>query len=86
MATFSIYTSVNCDTLVGKGSGDTYTVYDTAVLTIDQDTRYGLNNTTVTPIYQLRHGTGSGGFCSMVERHVLSRLPQRLGRYLQWVR
>jgi hypothetical protein len=43
MATFTITTDTNIDELVGKTGGDSYIVRSGATLTIDQDSRYGLN-------------------------------------------
>ena len=45
MATFTITTPVNIDSLVSKTGGDAYNI-NGGVLTIDQDTRYGLNQNT----------------------------------------
>lgn len=45
MATFTITTSVNIDTLTSKAGGDTYNI-NGGTLTIDQDSRYGLNQNT----------------------------------------
>lgn len=45
MATFTITTPVNIDTLTSKTGGDIYNINGGA-LTIDQDSRYGLNQNT----------------------------------------
>jgi len=45
MATFTITTPVNIDTLAAKGGGDTYNI-NGGYLTIDQDSRYGTNGNT----------------------------------------
>lgn len=45
MAAFTITTPTNIDSLTAKTGGDTYTINGGA-LTIDQDSRYGLNNNT----------------------------------------
>jgi len=57
MATFTITANVNIDTLVGKTGGDAYTLSN-GFLTIDQDSRYGLNQTTSTSLGII--GTTSG--------------------------
>ncbi len=45
MATFTVTTAQNIDELTSKGGGDTYNV-NGGYLTVDQDTRVGLNQTT----------------------------------------
>lgn len=45
MATFTITTPVNIDSLSGKTGGDTYNI-NAGYLTVDQDSRYGVNNDT----------------------------------------
>lgn len=45
MATFTITTPVNIDSLTSKTGSDTYNI-NGGFLTIDQDSRYGLNNST----------------------------------------
>lgn len=45
MATFNITTAVNIDTLTSKAGGDTYNI-NGGYLTIDQDSRYGMNQNT----------------------------------------
>lgn len=45
MATFNVTTPINIDTLIGKTGGDTYNI-NGGYLTIDQDSRYGLNQNT----------------------------------------
>lgn len=47
MATFNITTAQNWDELTSKAGGDTYNI-NGGTLTIDSDTRYGLNTTTTT--------------------------------------
>jgi len=61
MATFTITTAVNIDSLTTKAGGDLYNINGaSASLTIDQDSRYGLNQNTsailgtVTPSASLR--------------------------------
>ena len=45
MATFTITTPVNIDTLASKAGSDTYNI-NGGYLTVDQDTRYGTNSNT----------------------------------------
>ena len=45
MATFTITAAKNIDALAGKTGGDTYNI-NGGTLTIDQDSRVGLNQTT----------------------------------------
>lgn len=44
MATFNISTAVNIDSLSVKAGDDTYNLLPGGYLTVDQDSRYGLNN------------------------------------------
>lgn len=46
MATFTITSDTNIDALSGKAGDDTYNINGNFTLTIDQDTRGGLNNDT----------------------------------------
>ena len=45
MATYTITTPVNIDTLTAKTGGDIYNI-NGGILTVDQDSRVGLNQTT----------------------------------------
>lgn len=49
MATFTITTSVNMDSLTAKGGGDIYNI-NGGTLTVDQDSRYGVEQTTSTTL------------------------------------
>lgn len=60
MATFNITTAVNIDTLAGKTGGDTYNINGGA-LTIDQDSRYGLNQSTSSSIGPMTLSATLGG-------------------------
>ncbi len=60
MTTFSVTTAVNIDTLTPKTGGDTYTI-DGGYLTIDQDSRYGVNATTSASIGNMTLSATLGG-------------------------
>lgn len=60
MATFTITTSVNIDTLTSKAGGDTYSI-NGGTLTVDQDSRYGLEQTTSTTIGTITVSATLGG-------------------------
>jgi hypothetical protein len=61
MATFLISTDKNIDELSGKAGADTYQL-DRSLLTVDQDSRYGLNTTPTTgPLGHIRNATALGG-------------------------
>lgn len=69
MATFTVTTPQNIDELTSKGSGDIYNI-NGGYLTIDQDSRYGLNNTTSTPINRIVISSTLGGTCLIDGRKV----------------
>ena len=60
MAAFTISTSQNIDQLAGKTGGDTYAVSG-GTLTIDQDSRVGLNQTTSASIASMTISAALGG-------------------------
>jgi len=60
MATFSINSSVNIDTLTSKAGFDSYNITG-SVLTIDQDSRYGLNQTTSSCLGNVNISLTAGG-------------------------
>jgi len=60
MATFTITTPVNIDTLTAKTGGDIYNI-NGGVLTIDQDSRNGLNQTTSASISSITLSASLGG-------------------------
>lgn len=60
MATFTITTAVNIDTLTSKAGGDTYNV-NGGTLTIDQDSRVGLNQTTSATLGPVTLSASLGG-------------------------
>lgn len=64
MATFTITTPVNIDSLTSKGGGDTYNI-NGGYLTIDQDSRYGLNQTTSASIGIMALSATLGGTCEI---------------------
>ena len=64
MATFTITTPVNIDSLAGKAGSDTYNI-NGGYLTIDQDSRYGLNQTTDTTLGAMTLNTTQGGSCEI---------------------
>jgi hypothetical protein len=60
MATFTITTAQNIDALAGKTGGDTYNV-NGGTLTIDQDSRVGLNQTTSSTLGPVTLSAALGG-------------------------
>ncbi len=60
MATFTITTPVNIDTLTGKAGNDAYNI-NGGYLTIDQDSRYGLNQTTSSALGTITMSATLGG-------------------------
>jgi len=60
MATFTITTPVNIDSLAGKAGGDTYNI-NGGTLTIDQDSRVGTNQTTSTTLGPVTLSASLGG-------------------------
>jgi predicted RecA/RadA family phage recombinase len=64
MAAFSLSADTNIDALSGKAGGDTY---DTNgwVLTIDQDSRVGTNQTTSTTLGSITINATKGGKCNI---------------------
>lgn len=64
MSTFAITTAVNIDTLSGKTGGDTYNI-NGGYLTIDQDSRIGLNQTTSASIGAMTLSATLGGICEI---------------------
>lgn len=60
MATFTITTAVNIDSLSGKAGSDTYTI-NGGYLTIDQHTRYGTNQNTSAAMGNLTLSATLGG-------------------------
>lgn len=69
MATFTISTPTNIDAISGKAGADTYNV-NGGVLTIDQDSRYGLNNTTSTIVGTVTPSATLGGSVNIDGRYV----------------
>lgn len=61
MATLNVTTSKNIDAVTGKVSEDTYNIQSDATLTIDQDTRTGVEATTSTTLGNVTINTSSGG-------------------------
>jgi len=64
MATFTITTPVNIDSLAGKTGGDVYNV-NGGYLTIDQDSRYGTNQTTSSSWGNMTLSATLGGTCEI---------------------
>lgn len=60
MATFTITTAVNIDTLVGRTGGDTFNI-NGGTLTIDEDSRYGLNANTSAIVGTITPSASLGG-------------------------
>lgn len=69
MATFTITTSVNIDTLASKTGGDTYNI-NGGTLTIDQDSRYGTNQTTSSSLGPVTLSATLGGTLEIDARAV----------------
>ena len=64
MATFTLTANTNIDALTSKAGGDTY---NTAgyILTIDQDSRVGLNQTTSATLGPITITAATGGKCNI---------------------
>ena len=60
MSTFAITTPVNIDSLAGKTGGDTYNI-NGGYLTIDQDSRYGTNQSTSSTLGPVNLSATLGG-------------------------
>lgn len=60
MATFTITTAVNIDSLASKAGSDTYNI-NGGYLTVDQDTRYGVNGAAVAAMGNLTLSATLGG-------------------------
>jgi hypothetical protein len=60
MATFTVTTPVNIDSLSGKTGGDVYNI-NGGYLTVDQDSRYGLNNSTSATMLTIACSASLGG-------------------------
>jgi hypothetical protein len=69
MATFTVTTTLNIDSLAAKTGGDIYNI-NGGQLTIDQDTRYGLNNTTSASMGAITISATLGGIVNMDGRYV----------------
>lgn len=69
MATFTITTSQNIDALTSKAGGDLYNV-NGGILTIDQDSRVGLNQTTSTTLWSITLSASLGGAVNIDGRWV----------------
>jgi hypothetical protein len=64
MATFNITTTVNIDTLASKTGGDIYNI-NGGYLSIDQDSRVGLNQTTSSSLGNIVLSATLGGVCEI---------------------
>jgi len=69
MAIFTITTPVNIDTLTAKTGGDTYNI-NGGVLTIDQDSRVGLNQNTSASLGNLTLSASLGGTVNIDGRDI----------------
>lgn len=74
MATFTITAAQNIDELTGKAGGDLYNI-NGGVLTIDQHSRFGLNNgnaaaTTATSMGSITLSATLGGTCNIDGRYI----------------
>lgn len=69
MTTYTITTAQNIDELTAKAGGDTYNV-NGGTLTIDQDSRYGLNQTTSSSLGPLTISATLGGTIEIDARNV----------------
>jgi len=69
MTTFTITTPVNIDSLASKAGGDIYNI-NGGVLTIDQDSRYGLNQNTSTTLGSITLSATLGGTVEVDARFV----------------
>lgn len=65
MAAFSLSADTNIDALSGKAGGDTYDT-NGFILTIDQDSRVGTNQTTSTTLGSITINATKGGKCNIV--------------------
>ena len=79
MATFTITTNVNIDSLTSKAGGDIYNINGvSASLTVDQDSRYGLNNNTSATMATISpSGTLGGSF--IVDGRLVRLIPYNSG-------
>lgn len=77
MATFTITTPVNIDSLVGKTGGDIYNI-NGGYLTIDQDSRNGLNQSTSSTLGTITLSATLGGSCEINSTKV-RLIPYNLG-------
>ena len=69
MATFTVTTAQNIDALTGKAGGDTYNI-NGGTLTIDQDSRYGLNQNTSASLGNITVSATLGGTVEVDARSV----------------
>jgi hypothetical protein len=69
MATYTVTTPLNIDSLTAKTGGDIYNI-NGGELTIDQDTRYGLNNSTSSTMGSITISATLGGIVNMDGRYV----------------
>lgn len=69
MATFTVTTAQNIDELTSKAGNDTYNV-NGGTLTIDQDSRYGTNQTTSTALGNVTISATLGGKVTIDARYV----------------
>lgn len=69
MTTYTITTDVNIDELTAKAGADTYNINGGSI-TIDQDSRYGLNQTTSTVLGNITISSSLGGNVIVDARHV----------------
>lgn len=69
MPAYTITTSQNIDAFAAKAGGDTYAI-NGGTLTIDQDTRYGTNNTTSASMGAITISATLGGIVDIDGRYV----------------
>jgi hypothetical protein len=69
MATFTITTPQNIDELTSKAGGDIYNI-NGGILTVDQDSRYGLNQTTSSSLGAITISATLGGILNIDGRYV----------------
>lgn len=69
MATFTVTTAVNIDSLAGKTGGDTYNI-NGGYLTIDQDSRFGVNNSDIAALGNIVISSTLGGTVLIDARYV----------------
>lgn len=69
MATFNVTTAQNIDELSGKTGGDTYNI-NGGTLTIDQDSRYGLNQSSTSSLGPVAISATLGGTLEVDARYV----------------